>query len=300
MSGHIPVLLHETLEILDPIPGQIILDCNLNRAGHSIEIAKLLGEKGTIIGIDLDVNALNEAREVLGKLEAHPHIYLIHDNFKNLDLVLREAGVDSVDAVLFDLGLSSQELDTSGRGFTFQKDEPLYMTYQSDIVPETLTAKDVLNLWEEETLADIIYAYGGERNSRKIAKEIVLFRKERPLETTFDLVEAIRRATPTRFQSGKTHFATKTFQAIRIVVNDEMETLKEALSKAVDALKRDGKLVVITFHSLEDKIVKEFFKELYSQNKITYSNKKPIVPGRDEVKSNPRARSSKLRSIIKL
>lgn len=300
MSGHIPVLLHETLDVLDPSPGQIILDCNLNRAGHSIEIAKRLGEKGTIIGIDLDANALNEAQELLSKLKAHPRICLMHDNFKNLDIVLEELQIKNVDAVLFDLGLSSQELDTSGRGFTFQKDEPLYMTYQSNIVPETLTAKDVLNLWEEETLADIIYAYGGERNSRKIAKEIVSFRKQQPLETTFDLVECIRRATPSRFQSGKTHFATKTFQAIRIVVNDEIETLREALQKAYEALNPKGKLVVITFHSLEDKIVKEFFKELYNQKLISYSNKKPIVPGRDEVKSNPRARSSKLRSIIKL
>jgi 16S rRNA (cytosine1402-N4)-methyltransferase len=300
MSGHIPVLLHETLEILAPEAGQIIVDCNLNRAGHSIEIAKLLGEDGTIIGIDLDVNALNEAREVLSKLSAHPHIYLMHDNFKNLDVILSDIGISSVDAILFDLGLSSQELDTSGRGFTFQKDEPLFMTYQSEIVPETLTAKDVLNLWGEETLADIIYAYGGERNSRKIAKEIVTYRKEKDFETTFDLVESIKRATPARFQSGKTHFATKTFQAIRIVVNDEMETLKEALKKAFAALNPNGKLVVITFHSLEDKIVKEFFKELYVENKIVYTNKKPIVPGRDEIKSNPRSRSSKLRSIIKL
>ena len=299
MSGHIPVLLHETLEILDLKKGQTVLDCNLNRAGHSIEMAKLLGSNGTIVGIDLDAGALNEAQEVLSKLAEHPHIYLIHENFRNLDKVLEETGVELVDSVLFDLGLSSQELDTSGRGFTFQKDEPLYMTYQSNIEPETLTAKDVLNLWGEESLADIIYAYGGERNSRKIAKEIVSLRKQKPFETTFDLVEAIKRATPSRFQSGKTHFATKTFQAIRIVVNDEIEALKEALQKAWAALAPNGKLVVITFHSLEDKVVKEFFKEKKTVGEAEYINKKPIVPGRAEIKDNPRARSSKLRSVHK-
>lgn len=299
MNGHLPVLLNETLVALSPLPGQTIVDCNLNRAGHSLEIAKALGDKGTLVGIDLDTQAINEAQLRLSELPAHPHIYLVHQNFKNIDQVLVELGIERVDGILFDLGLSSQELDTSGRGFTFQKDEPLYMTYQSEIVPETLTAKDVLNLWGEESIADIIYAYGGERNSRRIAKEIVAFRKERDLETTFDLVECVKRATPERFQKGKTHFATQTFQALRIVVNDEIEVLKEALGKAFEQLAPGGRMVVITFHSLEDKIVKEFFKEKYKEDSIEYINKKPIVPSLEEVRQNPRSRSSKLRSIIK-
>ncbi len=297
---HEPVLLQEVLEVLDPQKGETFLDCNLNRAGHSLEIAKCLGDKGTLIGIDLDTVALHEAEERFAQLPEHPRICLMHDNFRNLDLVLADCGVGSAHKVLFDLGLSSQELDSSGRGFTFQKDEPLLMTYQSQISEETLTAKDILNLWEEETLADIIYAYGGERNSRKIAKEIVAFRKTKDFETTFDLVECVRRATPARFQKGKTHFATKVFQAIRIAVNDELGAVKEALEKAFGHLAPGGRIAVITFHSLEDKVVKEFFKELYSQKKLIYIHKKPLVPSREEVKRNPRSRSSKLRTIQKL
>lgn len=297
---HIPVLLHEVLEILDVKAGEVFLDCNLNRAGHSIEIAQKLGSTGTLIGIDLDATALNAAGELFATLPEHPRICLMHDNFSNIDLVLADCGMQSVDKILFDLGLSSQELDSSGRGFTFQKDEPLLMTYQSNVTEETLTAKDILNLWEEETLADIIFAYGGERNSRRIAKEIVAFRKIKEFETTFDLVECVRRATPNRFQSGKTHFATQTFQGIRIAVNDELGSLTIALEKAFSALTIGGNMAVITFHSLEDKIVKEFFKEKAKEDKLIFIHKKPIVPSREEIQHNSRARSSKLRSIQKI
>ncbi|MEN9852497.1 MAG: S-adenosyl-methyltransferase MraW, rRNA (cytosine1402-N4)-methyltransferase [Candidatus Parcubacteria bacterium] len=297
---HIPVLLHEVLEVLDPQSGEVFLDCNLNRAGHSLEIAKRLGSTGTLIGIDLDATALAAAGELFATLPEHPRICLMHENFAHIDLVLADSGIQSVDKILFDLGLSSQELDSSGRGFTFQKDEPLLMTYQSNVTEETLTAKDILNLWEEETLADIIFAYGGERNSRRIAKEIVAFRKTKEFETTFDLVECIRRATPSRFQSGKTHFATQTFQGIRIAVNDELGVLKIALEKAFSALKPGGRMAVITFHSLEDKIVKEFFKEKAKEQKLIFIHKKPMVPSREEIQRNPRARSSKLRTIQKI
>jgi 16S rRNA (cytosine1402-N4)-methyltransferase len=297
---HIPVLLDEVLEVLDVKAGEVFLDCNLNRAGHSIEIAQKLGTTGPLIGIDLDADALTAAQELFASLPEHPRICLMHDNFSNIDLVLLDCGIQSVDKILFDLGLSSQELDSSGRGFTFQKDEPLLMTYQSNVTEETLTAKDILNLWEEETLADIIFAYGGERNSRRIAKEIVAFRKTKEFETTFDLVECVRRATPSRFQSGKTHFATQTFQGIRIAVNDELGALGTALEKAFIALRPGGTMAVISFHSLEDKIVKEFFKEKAKEQELIFIHKKPIVPSREETQQNPRSRSSKLRSIQKI
>ena len=255
---HIPVLLKEVLDSLDIKKGETVIDCNVNRAGHSVEIAKLLGDSGTIVGIDLDTQALTEAQRNFSKLGEHPRICLIHDNFRNLDEILKDSNVEKADKILFDLGLSSEELDISSRGFTFQKDQPLIMTYQSKSKEETLTAKDVLNLWSEEVLADIIYYYGGERYARRIAKQIILTRKEKEIETTFELVECIKKATPSIYQRGKTHFATKTFQAIRIAVNDEIEALKEALEKSFDRLNKDGRLSVITFHSLEDKVVKNF------------------------------------------
>jgi 16S rRNA (cytosine1402-N4)-methyltransferase len=297
---HEPVLLQEVLELLHPEKGEVFLDCNLNRAGHSFEVAKLLGDKGTLIGIDLDVHALHEAQERFATLDEHPRICLMHDNFSNIDLVLEDCKVQSVDKILFDLGLSSQEIDISGRGFTFQKDEPLLMTYQSEVKEDTLTAKDILNLWEEETIADIIFAYGGERNSRRISKEIVAFRKIKEFETTFDLVECVRRATPSRFQKGKTHFATQTFQALRIATNDELGALKIALEKAFTTLKPSGLMAVITFHSLEDKIVKDFFKRKEQDGELILIHKKPVVPTREEIQRNPRSRSSKLRTIQKI
>ena len=298
-SQHIPVLLNESLELLDIQPGETVIDCNVNRAGHSIEFAKRLGPTGTLIGIDLDVDALEEAQKNLSTLPEHPRICLIHNNFRNLEQVLEDTGVESVDKVFFDLGLSSQELDTSGRGFTFQKDEPLLMTYESKVVEETLTAKDILNLWEEETLADIIYAYSDEKFSRRIARGIVGIRKVRPFETTFDLVRAIETSVPEGYIKAKTHFATKTFQAIRIAVNDEMGALKEALEKSVNILKPNGRIVVISFHSLEDRTVKLYFKELQKLGIGDILTKKPIDPTRSEIKANPRSRSAKIRAFNK-
>jgi 16S rRNA (cytosine1402-N4)-methyltransferase len=299
-SIHIPVLLNESLALLDLRAGETVIDCNVNRAGHSIEIAKRIGSNGTLIGIDLDITALEEAQQKLAGLSEHPRICLIHNNFRNLDQVLEDTGVSSVDKILFDLGLSSQELDISGRGFTFQKDEPLLMTYDSKVTEETLTAKDILNLWEEETLADIIFAYSDEKFARRIARGIVGIRKVRPFETTFDLVRAVEMSVPEGYVKAKTHFATKTFQALRIAVNDEIGALKEALEKSFSFLKPGGIIVVITFHSLEDRVVKQYFKELYQSKRVELLTKKPVDPTRAEIKSNPRSRSAKVRAIKKI
>ena len=300
MSEHIPVLMQESLELLDLHVGETVVDCNVNRAGHSMEFAKILGSSGTLVGIDLDVEALSEAQVVLSSLAEHPRICLIHNNFRNLDQVFEDCSIEQADKIFFDLGLSSQELDVSGRGFTFQKDEPLLMTYESLVTEETLTAKDILNLWEEETLADIIYAYSDEKFARRIARGIVGIRKVRPFETTFDLVRAIETSVPEGYIKAKTHFATKTFQAIRIAVNDEMGALKEAMEKAIERLPSKGRMVIITFHSLEDRTVKLYFKELYQNKTVTILTKKPIDPSRSEIKKNPRSRSAKVRAIEKI
>ena len=296
---HIPVLLKEVIDGLDLKQGQTVLDCNLNRGGHSLEILKKIGKNGTLIGIDLDADALNEARVNFEKLPEHGRICLMNTNFRKVDEVMEDTRVSSVDAILFDLGLSSEELDISGRGFTFQKDEPLLMTFASNIKEDTLTARDMVNMWSEETLADIIYFYSDEKYARRIAKAIVLKRKEKEIETTFELVDIIAGAVPHLYKKGKTHFATKTFQSLRIAANDEMESLKEGLEKSFNFLKKDGRMAVITFHSLEDRIVKNFFRDLKNKDKLTLINKKPIAPSREEIKENPRSRSSKLRIIIK-
>lgn len=300
MSEHIPVLLKEVIEGLDLHAGDVVIDCNINRAGHSLEIAKKIGSAGTLIGIDLDIDALSEAQAKLAELPEHPRICLIYNNFRNLDQVLFDTSIEKADKILFDLGQSSQEIDISGRGFTFQKDEQLLMTYSSKVDEETLTAKDIVNLWSEETLADIIYHYSDEQFARRIAKGIVEGRKESPIETTFQLVEIIRKSVPIFYTKTRSHYATKTFQALRIAVNDEMEALKEGMQKAFECLKKEGRLAVITFHSLEDKIVKQYFKSLQDEGVAKLVNKKPIAPERDEVLQNPRSRSSKLRIITKI
>lgn len=297
---HIPVLLHEVIDQLQPQNGETVLDCNMNRAGHSKEIAKHIGVSGHIIGIDLDANALNEAMENLSTLPEHPRIHLMHSNFRNLDTVLTELQVSHVDKVLFDLGLSSQELDESGRGFTFQKDEPLIMTFHNKPGEEIITAKDIVNLWSEETLADIIYFYSDERFARRIARAIVDERIHREIQTTGELAQIIHNAVPAFYRNGKTDCATKTFQAIRIAVNDEIGAIKEALPKAMSTLRPGGRMAVITFHSLEDRVVKELFREFNKEGHGKILTKKPIVPGREEVTSNPRSRSAKLRVIEKL
>jgi 16S rRNA (cytosine1402-N4)-methyltransferase len=297
---HIPVLLKEVIESLDLHAGEVVVDCNLNRGGHSLAILKKIGPSGTLVGIDLDRDALLEAQKNFQTLPEHGRICLMNDNFRNFDKVMDDTGIQEVDKVLFDLGLSSEELDISGRGFTFQKDEPLLMTFHSHPGEETLTAGDILNLWSEETLADIIFFYGDERYARRIAKAIVSARKEKKIETTFDLVEIIRSAVPHSYTVGKTHFATKTFQAIRIATNDEMEALKAALTHAFSFLKKGGRISVITFHSLEDRMVKNFFRNLVQEGLGELLYKKPLAPQRDEVIENPRARSSKLRTLIKV
>jgi 16S rRNA (cytosine1402-N4)-methyltransferase len=296
---HVPVLLHTVLDNLSLVRGLSIVDCNINRAGHSKYIAQALGDTGTIIGIDLDAVALEEARTALAALSEHPRICLIHDNFRNIDICVKDAGLSSVDRILFDLGLSSQELDISGRGFTFQKNEPLHMTYQSKVDDSILTAKDILNLWDEENLADIIYYYSDERYAKRIAKNIVAARKLKKFETTFDLVDVIRLSVPKAYLSGKTHFATKTFQALRIATNDEIGSLKEALDKSWQLLSSGGRIVAITFHSLEDRVVKEFFREKIKTGEGELPHKKPISPTREEIIQNPRSRSAKVRTIIK-
>jgi 16S rRNA (cytosine1402-N4)-methyltransferase len=296
--AHVPVLLKEIIEHLDIKESDIVLDGTINGGGHSEVFCKQLGKDGHLIGIDRDSTALARAKDRLS--ECVCTISLKQENFRNLDKVLDALGLEKIDKALFDLGLSSDQLETSGRGFSFLRDEPLLMTFNPNPKEEDITAREIVNSWDEENIADIIYGYGEERFARRIAKGIVEVRKENPIETTTDLVEIIEKSIPPRFRIGrKTHPATKTFQALRTAVNDEIVSGKEGIEKAIERLNKGGKVAVITFHSIEDRMVKVLFKEKQKEGIGIILTKKPITPSDEEVKNNPRARSAKLRIIEK-
>ncbi len=295
---HEPVLLQPTIELLDIKEGETVVDATLGLAGHAREVAKRLGSDGTLIGFDADAGLLAKAEKNLQDIKSRK--IFINTNFRNIKSALDKEGIETVDKALFDLGLNSEHFDTSGRGFSFQKDELLLMTLNSNPSDETLTAREIVNTWAEESLADIIYGYGEERSSRRIAHAIVEARKIKPIETTFDLVEVIKGAMPKNRLYGKIHFATKTFQALRITVNDEIGALKEGLAGTWQKLSRGGRVAAISFHSLEARVVKNFFKEKVSQGEGRLVIKKALAPDRAEEMSNPRSRSAQLRVIEKI
>lgn len=310
---HKSVLLNEAIEGLNLKDGATLLDGTFGGGGHSAEIAKRY-KNMTIIALDQDANALERAKEKFKNTDMK--ISFVNDNFRNLDKVLEGEGISEVDGVLLDLGLSSDQLENSGRGFSFLKQEPLIMQMKAHTLnirkenprlenvlentSEDLTAYEVVNTWAEESLADVIYGYGEERFSRRIAKGIVEARKKKKIGTTTELVEIIESAVPAAYRRGRLHFATRTFQALRIAVNDELGALQEGLQKGFDALRGNGRMAVITFHSLEDRAVKRFYKEKEKVGLGKIINKKVILAGEEELKSNPRARSAKLRIIEKI
>jgi len=283
---HTTVLLHESIDGLNLHEGSVYLDGTLGSGGHA-EYAQQKGAK--VIGLDQDLEAIERSKKRLDT-----DTIFINESYRNLDLALQSVNIEKIDAFMLDLGLSSDQFETSGRGFTFQKDEPLLMTFKKNPTEEDLTAQEIVNTWDEENIADIIFGYGGERYSRRIAKSIV---ESRPIKTTFELVEAVKLGTPNAYHKGRINPATKTFQALRITVNDEINTLKEGLRKGFEALNPGGRMAVISFHSIEDRVTKRFFKEKQSEANIL--TKKPIVPSDEEKVRNPRSRSAKLRIIEK-
>jgi len=296
--AHIPVLLDEVIENLDIQKGEILLDGTLGNGGHGKIICGHLGKAGRYIGIDMDSDAIDTAKEALSK--CNTEVILREDSFRNLDKVLLSLGIKKVNKILFDLGTRMDQIKVSDRGFTFRKDEPLLMTFKKKPGTSDVTAEVILNEWEQETIADIIYGYGEEKYSRKIAAAIVEKRKKHPLKTTMSLVSILDEVLPERYKRGKTHFATKTFQAIRMAVNDELESLKDGLRKGFDELDSGGRFAVISFHSLEDRVVKRFFRDRYTQGEALRITKKPITPTQDEISKNPASRSAKLRVIEKI
>lgn len=296
--AHVPVLLNEIIENLNIKESDIVLDGTINGGGHSEVFCKQLGKDGLLIGIDRDSEALERARKRF--LELNCSIFLWEGNFKNLDIAISSSCVKKIDKSLFDLGLSSNQLELSGRGFSFLRDEPLIMTFSPNPKEGDITARDIVNDWEEENIADIIYGYGEERFSRRIARGIVEARKEKPIETTAELVEIIEKNIPAQYKRRKTHCATKTFQALRTAVNDEIQSAKQGIEKALKYTNKGGRVAVITFHSIEDRMVKNLFKEQKEKGVCKILTKKPIVPGYEEIKNNPRSRSAKLRIVERL
>jgi 16S rRNA (cytosine1402-N4)-methyltransferase len=293
---HKTVLLNESIEKLNLKDGSIYFDGTLGGAGHSSKVCSDFGDKVRIIATDRDNLAIRNAEEKLSKIGCSANLIL--SDYRNMDVVLKNLGVEKVDAILLDLGLSSDQLDASGRGFSFKNNEPLLMTFSED--NQKVDAQVILNNWSEETIADILYGYSDERYSRRIAKAVVSARKIKPIMTTFDLVEIIRSAVPAVYQRGKTHFATKTFQALRIAVNDEITALKDGMRKGWELLNVGGRMAIISFHSVEDREVKFFFKNKSKNEEGKLINKKPIIPTDEEVRENPRSRSAKLRVIEKI
>jgi 16S rRNA (cytosine1402-N4)-methyltransferase len=292
-SVHKSVLLQESIEGLAIKDDAVIVDGTFGGGGHSKEILEKF-PKAKVIAIDQDKTAWDKAKDKFQGLEKR--IAFKNGNFRDIKNVLEISGVGhlksgcptpKIDGVLLDLGLSSDQLENSGRGFTFMKDEPLLMTMKADPLPEDVTAKEIVNEWEEGNLADIIYGYGEERFARRIAKGIVEARKVSEIKSTFQLVEIIKSSVPAPYRKGKIHPATKTFQALRIAVNDELNTLMKGLEDGFEILKGGGRMSVISFHSLEDRIVKRFFKRLNDEKRAILINKKPIVASQEELKENP-------------
>ena len=290
---HISVLSQELIEGLSLTEGDVVLDATINGGGHSLALSNTIGKDGTIIGIDLDSDALKEAQERLEGVE--PKVFLKEGNYRDFAHVLDSINIPCFDKAIFDLGMSSRQLDVAGRGFSFRSDEPLIMTYSKNPPKDALTARDIVNTWDEENIAAILKWYGGERYAKRIAHSIVTNRKERAIETTKDLVDIIEEATPSSIKRSRIHPATKTFQALRVTVNDEIEGLRETLTKIPNRITPGGRIAVISFQSSEDRVVKHIFREWKKDRLGTPLTKKPQVPSRKESESNPRSRSAKLR-----
>jgi 16S rRNA (cytosine1402-N4)-methyltransferase len=294
---HTPVLLEEVLEGLQPEKGDVIVDGTFGGGGHARALCD--STQITLIALDADKRAIERGKASLESSENKCLVHFVNRNFRHLDTVLEELGLEKINGALFDLGLSSDQLETSGRGFTFKKDEPLLMTFTEDPQEDTVTAEVVVNEWDEENIADILFGFGDEHFSRRIAGGIAEERKRVRISTTGILVRIIEESVPWWYRRRKIHPATKTFQALRMAVNDELGSITQGVEAAFRHCAPGGRIGVITFHSVEDRHVKNLFKEIAIRG-ATLIRPTPITPGREEQKRNPRSRSAKLRLLEKI
>ena len=306
---HVSVLLDECIDALNIKENGIYVDCTLGGAGHSSQIVKKLSNDGRLIGIDQDTDALKAASE---KLKDFNNVTFVHNNFYNLGEIIESLEVENVDGILMDLGVSSYQLDTGARGFSYMKDGPLDMRMNRD---DYLSAHEVVNNYSEEELFKIIKNYGEDKFAKRIANFIVRAREKQEIKTTFELVEIIKNAIPAKARREGPHPAKRTFQAIRIEVNGELKILDKAIRDGVNKLSKGGRMAIITFHSLEDRIVKNVYRDLENPctcpsefpicncgkvSTVKVLTRKPIDPSKEEVEINPRSRSAKLRVLEKL
>jgi len=297
---HTAVLKKEVLEYLDPKQNQNFVDCTIGEGGHAEDILAKNGPEGKVLGIDLDPQQIAASQWL--HVQFKDRIVLANDSYTNLTEIAERKNFGKVNGILLDLGMSSAQLARANKGFSFQIDQGLDMRYNDEA--NYLTAEKIVNEWSEEKIEEILENYGEERFARKIAKNIVEQRKLGRIKSTFQLIEIIKNATPRTYwaakKGGKIHYATRTFQALRIAVNDELENIKRVLPQAISILESEGGLAVISFHSLEDRIVKNFLAEEAKRGTVKILTKKPITASREELGKNPRARSAKLRVAIKL
>ncbi len=293
-SRHIPVLLQETIEGLSLVPGDNAVDCTVGAGGHAEAILDCTSPDGRLLGFDLDEAALDAARRNLARFGSRA--MLVRENYKDVSRVLQTSAFGPVHAALLDLGFSSIEIDDPARGFSFRTDGPLDMRYDTS---QELSAAGIVNSWTLDELAKIFWEYGEERLARKIAAGIVAARREVRIVGTQQLVDVIAHSVPAYYRRGKIHFATRTFQALRIATNDELGNVRAALPALLDSLAPGGRLAVISFHSLEDRIVKRFFQEEAKRGSLAIQTKRPIVATKDEATKNSRSRSAKLRIAVK-
>lgn len=289
LQMHEPVLLKEAIEFLNLHAGSFIVDGTIAGGGHAQEILKAIGPRGRLLGIDWDENILSGCKDKLGQ---HNNLILVKGNYADLAEILKTKKLGKADGLLLDLGFSSEQLEHSGRGFSFAKNEPLLMTYDSN----RKSVKTILEELGEKELAKVIFEFSGEKFAMRIAKSVKEKEKIKPIETTLELREVIRSAVPRNYEHGRIDPATRTFQALRIYANDELGNLQKIMASLPGILKQKGRAAVISFHSLEDKIVKNSFRDLERRGILKILTKKPIVPSKEEITSNPRSRSAKLRA----
>ena len=302
--NHVPVLKKEVIECLNVKKDGVYVDGTLGGGGHSLCILERLSSTGKLIGIDRDKDAINAAKK---KLEKYTNFVTVHDNYENIDKILQNLGIDNIDGILLDLGVSSYQLDEASRGFSYMANASLDMRMNRE---DKFTAFDVINKYTEQKLIDIFFEYGEEKYSRQIAKKIIEQRQQKEIMTTLELVEIIKSAVPKKALQDKGHPAKRVFQAIRIEVNGELIKLKETIASSIKSLKPGGRMAIISFHSLEDRIVKKTFEDMQGKctcpsdfpkcvcDYVSYGKvitKKPIIPSEEENIQNPRAKSSKLR-----
>ena len=289
---HIPAMLHEVIDYLALKPGQVIVDATLGTGGHSLEILKKIIPSGKLIGIDRDEDSLNISRERLSDFSGN--FELVHANFLDLDQVLSKLGIDEIDGIIFDLGISTFQLKNAQRGFSFQEEGPLDMRLDKD---SYISAYDLVNNLNESEISDMLWSFGQERWHNRIAHLLIQERKIQPIATTRQLADLVTRAIPYKYRRShyRIHPATRTFQAVRIAVNRELEIIESAIKKAVAILKTQARICVISFHSLEDRAVKQTFRQLKAEGIINIITPKPLTPLLSEIEANPSSRSSKFR-----